>query len=143
MKIRDLRSPNVHVIDSRRALADAARLMCAENIGALVVVDAADPERHPIGILTDRDVVRGQLARSADLHCLTVADVMTRHPVSLRDDLEVSEALAVLSAYAVRRAPVVTASGQLTGFISIDDLLPPLADELGTLTQLMGAHAPR
>jgi len=41
---------------------------------ALVVLDPMDTLRSPKGMLTDRDVIRGQISLGADLHCLTVID---------------------------------------------------------------------
>jgi CBS domain-containing protein len=42
---------------------------------------------------------------------------------------------------AVRRAPLIDASGALVGIITLDDLVPAVAQELGTLAALMGSQA--
>ena len=141
MRIQDLRTPQARTTYREEALADAARVMCEEHVGALVVVDRNDSRRHPIGILTDRDIVRGQLRRCADLYCLTVGDVMTPDPLVLPLHLELTEAIQALNARAVRRAPLVDASGALVGIVTLDDLLPAVARELGTLAALMGSQA--
>ena len=143
MKIAHLCSPDVRVVSPDQPLADAATVMCEQHIGALVVVDSNDTQRRPIGILTDRDVVRGQFTRSADLYCLTVGDVMTRNPVILNGELQLSQAIALLSAHAVRRAPVVDSAGRLSGFVSLDDLMPALAAEITAIAQLMGGQSGR
>ena len=141
MRIQDLRTPQARTAYREEPLADAARVMCDEHVGALVVVDRNDSRRHPIGILTDRDVVSGQLRCCADLYCLTVGDVMTADPLVLPLDLELTEAIEALNVRAVRRAPLIDASGALVGIITLDDLLPAVAQELGTLAALMGSQA--
>ncbi|HTV53150.1 MAG TPA: CBS domain-containing protein, partial [Steroidobacteraceae bacterium] len=90
---------------------------------------------------TDRDIVRGQLTRSADLFCLTVGDVMSSRAHVVTPDLEISEAIAALNGHGVRRAPVVDPAGRLIGIVSLDDLLPALASDLEQLAQLMGTQA--
>jgi CBS domain-containing protein len=107
------------------------------SVGALVVVDLSDSRQRPIGMLTDRDIVRGQLLKAADIHCLLVRDVMTAEPLLLHGDLEVFEALDALDAHQVRRAPVVDESGNLAGMISLDDLVPVVANEFLSLANLL------
>jgi CBS domain-containing protein len=41
----------------------------------------------------------------------------------------------------VRRAPVVSDTGDLVGIVSIDDLLPAVAEELTLLSKLFGKQA--
>jgi CBS domain-containing protein len=143
MRIQDVYRPHARTATRDEPLAEAARMMCSEHIGALVVVDRADPQRRPIGIVTDRDIVRGQLRRAADLYCLTVGDVMTPDPLVLPAYLEVTEAIDALNARAVRRAPVLDPDGSLAGIVSLDDLLPAVAQELTDLATLMGSQAHR
>jgi CBS domain-containing protein len=141
MRIQDLRTPQTRTAYREEPLADAARLMCDEHVGALVVVARNDSRQRPIGIVTDRDIVGGQLRCRADLYCLTVGDVMTPHPLVLPLHLELTEAIEALNVRAVRRAPLVDTSGALVGIITLDDLLPALAQELSTLAALMGSQA--
>jgi len=104
MNIDQLRTPEVLTTTAEQALATAAALMRDGHVGALVVVDPADGKQRPIGMLTDRDIVRGQLARRADLYCLSVGDVMTPDPLTLPADMDLGSAIAALNARAVRRA---------------------------------------
>ncbi|HUN72873.1 MAG TPA: CBS domain-containing protein [Steroidobacteraceae bacterium] len=141
MRIQDLRTPRARTTHREDPLAEAARVMCDEHIGALVVVDRNDTRQRPIGILTDRDIVSGQLRCCADLYCLTVGDVMSLDPLVLPLHLELTEAIEALNVRAVRRAPLIDASGALVGIVTLDDLLPAVAQELSTLAALMGAQA--
>lgn len=143
MNIGDLYTPQPQSVFQDEPLADAARILCHRHVGALVVLKRGEALRRPIGILTDRDIVRGEFRRGADLYLLTVADVMTPDPLVLRTGLGLAEAIEALNARSVRRAPVIDASGALLGIITLDDLLPALARELMTLAGLMGAQAGR
>jgi CBS domain-containing protein len=141
MIIGEIRTANVAVSYPDQPLAEAARMMRDRHVGALVVLDMHDPQRQPQGILTDRDIVRGQLIKGADLHCLTVGDVMTRNPLVLRISMGLSEGIEALTSRGVRRAPVVDGSGSLVGIVTLDDLLPALASNLQELANLMGTQA--
>ena len=143
MKVRDLYSPQPQTAYRDEPLADAARVLCDRHVGALVVIKRGEPLRRPVGILTDRDIVRSEFNRSADLYLLTVGEAMTPDPLVLRTDLGLTEAIDALNARCVRRAPVVDASGALLGMVTLDDLLPAVARELMTLAGLMGAQAGR
>jgi len=137
MKIKDFAPVKVLVSYPDQPLAEAAQVMCQQSVGALVVLDPADASKRPVGILTDRDVVRGQLIKAADLHCLLVRDVMTANPLALSGNLEIFEALEALNSRGVRRAPIVDAAGSLAGIISLDDLVPVVANELQSLAILL------
>jgi CBS domain-containing protein len=135
-------SRDVHVAYPEDALASAVRKMHEHNVGSIIVVESSG-RRRPIGIVTDRDVLRGQIDRSADLFCLVVAEVMTKDPVTLPENCGVAEAVEKLSARGVRRAPVVNAAGDLVGIVTFDDLLPAIADGLNALSTLIGTQVKR
>ena len=67
---------DVETIWPDRRVREAVTLLARRNIGALVVVDET---RTPVGIMSERDVVR---AAATDEGILTrrVSDIMTRHP---------------------------------------------------------------
>lgn len=143
MQIGEVCSREVYVVRPGDPLVDAAREMEDHHIGSIVVVEANDGLLRPVGIVTDRDIVRGQLQRGADLFRLRVADVMTRTPLTLEESCGVAEGLERLSGRRVRRAPVVSSSGDLVGIVSFDDLLPVVAEDLSALAKLVGTQADR
>jgi CBS domain-containing protein len=140
MNLAGVCTRTVHTTSGDRPLAEAAGRMLKYHVGALPVVDSHDRLRRPVGIVTDRDIVCGQVDRATNLHCLTVADVMTAKPVTLPEHTGVAEAIETLSQMGVRRALVVNDAGILTGIVSIEDLLPIVADELGVLARLLRTH---
>ncbi|HEV7137607.1 MAG TPA: CBS domain-containing protein [Steroidobacteraceae bacterium] len=141
MRIGDFYSPAALTARPDQALAEAAHAMLESHVGALVVVEQGTAGRRPIGILTDRDIVRGQLRLSADLFCLTVSDVMTPDPLTLTLDVSTTEAIEAMHARAVRRVPVVDGSGNLRGIVTLDDLVPAVSRELEELATLIGRQA--
>jgi CBS domain-containing protein len=143
MRVRDLYSPGAQIAHPDQALAEAARTMLESHVGSVIVVETRGLARRPVGILTDRDIVRGQLRLSTDLFCLTVGDVMTREPLTISANLGATEAIETLHVRGVRRAPVVDSAGNLMGVITLDDLLPEVARELQELSTLIGAQARR
>jgi CBS domain-containing protein len=104
-----------------------------------VVVD----EQHrgdvkPIGMLTDRDIVIGVLARSdRHLSSLTVGDVMSPGIVTAKEGESVFDALKRMRAFGIRRIPVVDDDGNLQGIITFDDVLELLQEQIGELASLL------
>lgn len=120
------------------ALADAAELMREKHVGFLVVVDEADPwRRTPIGVLTDRDIVVQVFAPGAEAAALTVADVMTRDPVTASEQEDLGELLTKLREAGVRRAPVVGVDGGLVGVIAMDDAIELVTNLLCDISGLI------
>jgi len=74
---------------------------------------------------------------------LTVQDVMTPDPLTLGEHTGLADGLGKMRARGVRRAPVVGQTGDLVGIVSIDDLLPVVAEELNVLAKLLGRQAGR
>src|SRR3569832_2199763 len=64
-------------------LTAAAQLMREQHVGYLVVVEPTPFEGgyKPVGVLTDRDIVVGVVAKQVDLRSFRVSDLMSRQPV--------------------------------------------------------------
>jgi len=113
-------------------------MMCDQHLGTLIVTDFAGHRARVAGIITDRDIVRDQLERTADLSRLSAGEVMTRHLLVISEEESVDGAIAHLRARGVRRAPVVGLDGALVGLISADDLLAHVAHKLAGLAEIVG-----
>jgi CBS domain-containing protein len=104
--------PEAHVVD----VADA---MDEHSVGSVVVVDDAG---RPIGIVTDRDLVRRVVAAGRDPGKTTARDVMTRDPVTISRGEPLSSLIEKARVHRIRRLPVVD-GGRLVSLISLDDVL--------------------
>jgi len=136
MKVGEMCSRGVVSVFESASLQEVAVLMRDRHVGAIVVVAKAAQTR-PVGIVTDRDIVRAQLAHVADLSRLCAADVMTKPPLTVHDDALLEEAIERLRARGIRRAPVVNARGDLVGFLSTDDLIAEMARQVSTLAKTL------
>ncbi len=143
MNIGEICSREVYIVRETEPRWEAAREMRKRHVGTVVVVQPRDHVVRPVGIVTDRDIVCAQVERDADLHSLSVSDVMTPFPLSVAETSSVHEAIERMKAKGVRRAPVVNDSGDLVGLVSLDDLLPVVAEELVALASLTGEQAKR
>ncbi len=114
----------------------AALLMRKHHVGDLIVVDQAERERIPIGIVTDRDIVVSVIALGLDPASLLVGDIMSDDLLVTGEDDDVYETIERMRARGIRRVPVVNEAGGLTGIVSADDLLEFLAEEMGELSRI-------
>ena len=112
----------VITIDVTASVADAAKLMNQNRIGALV---ACEGDRA-VGIFTERDVLNRVVASEKTPSQTKISDVMTSPMACCLRSTPLSECRAVMTGKKIRHLPVVE-DGQLFGIISIGDLL---ADEV-------------
>ncbi len=112
----------------------AALLMRKYHVGDLVVID--DPDRIPVGIITDRDIVVSVIALGLDPASLLVGDIMSDDLLTASEDDDVYETIERMRFRGIRRVPVVNKAGGLTGIVAVDDLLEFLAEEMGELSRI-------
>jgi len=138
--IRDLCVPAVSVAYRGMAVSDAARLMHEHHVGSLIVIEERESGKMPIGILTDRDIVISVVARDLDARTIPVSEVMSTDLVAVRDEDNITDALALMRRRGVRRAPVVTRGGVLVGIVTLDDLLRMLVGQLNDLADAISTE---
>jgi CBS domain-containing protein len=143
MAIGEICVREVLVADLATTAQEAARLMRQHHVGDLVVVDAPNGRRVPVGIVTDRDLVLSVVATGLDPAVFTLGDLLTRKLVTGREDEGIFEAIQRMRKHGVRRMPVVDAQSTLVGIVSVDDLIQLLAEELGELGKLISREQTR
>jgi len=126
------------VVASRETTArEAARLMAENHVGNLVVVEDIGGRRVPVGIITDRDIVRNVVAEGLDADLFTLGDLGARELVTAAEDQGIYECMQQMRINGIRRIPVVDRKGGLVGIISLDDLIQLLADEMSELAKVI------
>lgn len=110
-------------------IRDAAIVMERAGVGALVVLGGT----APVGVVTDRDLVRRGMAKGL-LPDARVDAVMSAPVITLEADADLHRAFALFRSHAVRRLAVVDGE-RFVGMITIDDLLMNLAGDLMDLAR--------
>ncbi|WP_404962968.1 CBS domain-containing protein [Streptomyces sp. 147326] len=112
-------------IPATETLDRAAQLMSELNVGALPI---SDSEERLCGILTDRDIVIGCVAKGHDPSKTTAGDMARGTPRWIDAGADVSEVLEEMQSHQIRRLPVIR-NKKLVGMISEADLAKHLSDE--------------
>jgi CBS domain-containing protein len=142
MNIGQLCRHRVIKVPQSASLAEVARAMSTEHVGAVIVTDASHEQAPVVGIITDRDIVTAQLQQAKDLASVSAASAMTKNVLALRQDESIDGAIAHMRARKVRRAPVVSADGVPVGLVSVDDLIGQLSFDLFEMASIV-ARQPR
>jgi CBS domain-containing protein len=108
------------------------------HVGCLVIVEEAEDGRHPIGIVTDRDVLSALVGVDPRrVEELRIADIMSWDLLTARENDAVSGALEKMRARGVRRLVVIDDTGVLQGILAYDDLVEWVAEQLAELAKLV------
>lgn len=108
----------VVTIDPSETVLGAVQRLVEHNIGSLVVVE----DGGPVGIITERDVLRLSAQGPERLATTAVADVMTRDMITAETGDSVKGIMDVMTEERIRHLPVL-AEGELVGIVSIGDLV--------------------
>jgi len=136
--IIDQKGPHLVTVRPEDTIETAAKLLTANNIGALAVRDAGGAM---VGIISERDLVCGYADSGASFISSTVGDLMTKDVVSVQSGESVKEAMAKMSKRHIRHLPVVDAEGSLQGMISLRDVLRIRLQETEMETDELRAYA--
>jgi CBS domain-containing protein len=136
MRVGDIMTTAVQTISPGAQVQEAASVMCFNKISGLPVVDA---ERRLVGVVSEKDVLGAMYPdvgeamqdRHVDLETveyeykdvlhLRVDQIMTRKVVSVSPSAPALKAVSIMSAYRIRRIPVVD-DGRLVGILSMGDV---------------------
>ena len=122
MRLKDVLAAKGHrvvTVSAKSSIAEAIHTMHAEKVGAVMVPDA---EGCPVGIFTERDVLRLYADGDRDFEALAVETRMTCTVVVGLLSMSLDEALGLMTERRFRHLPVVE-DGQLLGLVSIGDLV--------------------
>ena len=116
-QVKDLMATDLATVDPHAPLAEAARLMRDEDIGAVIV----EEQNELVGLLTDRDIAIRAVADNRSAQDTEVQEIASKDLQTLRPDDDVDAAVELMRKTAVRRAPVVE-EGRVVGILSLGDL---------------------
>ncbi len=129
MKVRDIiagKTSSVATMRPEAAISTVVRRLKLEGIGALVV---SEDEAQVLGIISERDVVRGLAEFGNELLEKRVFDLMTTPVKTCSPDANIKDIMAVMVRSRIRHLPVVD-EGRMIGIISIGDVVKNRMEEV-------------
>jgi CBS domain-containing protein len=118
IRVADAMSTRPITVPRHMPLDECARVMKRYDIGSVIV----GTDSIFIGLVTEQHLVHTVIAQGADPAGLAVADVMLTDVPTVTPDLELGEAMRIMTLRRVRHLPVLDGS-KLVGFLTVKDLL--------------------
>jgi CBS domain-containing protein len=129
MKVKEIlrnKPAKVITITGDQSLLDAGKLLTEYNIGAVIVVD---DNGEPVGILSERDIVRKLADLKEDALNLQVQDAMTRDIIIGVPDDDLSHVSGIMTNRRIRHLPIIDGK-KLVGMVSIGDVVKAQLDHV-------------
>jgi CBS domain-containing protein len=115
--VKDIMTQEVVTIGSDKTVFEAAELMSTKGLGCVIVTVKA----FPVGIITERDIVRRIVAKRASLD-VKVTEIMTKTLITVDPDTSLKEAARIMSTNKIRRLPVLK-NNKLVGIVVASDFV--------------------
>lgn len=106
-------------VDESSTVYDAVDLMIQKGVASSVVSASG----KPVGIFTERDVLKRVAAKGIDTKKTQVKQVMTSPLVTMADTALIGEGLTEMYKRDIRNMPVMARGSELIGIVSMPDIL--------------------
>lgn len=121
----------VVVAGSATPIAKAAGLMARNKIGSIVVMEKG----KAVGIVTERDIVRKVVAKKLKLSA-PIRRIMSTPMRVIEQDRSVTDAVALMKKYGIKRLPVIDAQKRLVGIVTDTDVTRAVPGMIDLLTEV-------
>lgn len=119
-KVKDLMTKKIISIDSNDSVITASEVMIHNNIGCVLVYG----KDKPIGIITERDIVKKVITDCTDLCNVPASNIATRELITITSNETIENALIAMHRNRIKRIPVKDPDSQdLIGIITTRDII--------------------
>jgi CBS domain-containing protein len=117
MKAKEIMSKNVACMQADESVERAAQLMKQYGCGSIPICCSGKVE----GIVTDRDIALRCIAEGKDAKQQKVSDIMTASPATGNPEMDVNDAVRLMSEKQVRRLPIME-NNSIVGIVALGDI---------------------
>lgn len=140
ISISEIINKDVKVIDQEQNIFDSSKVMIDNNIGSVVVIDNND-SKNPVGIITERDVVRIVSTFSLSDLEVPVRKLMSNPLITLSQNASVLDAMKLMYERKIRRV-IVLEGNTLAGIVTEHDLFKLLMSNKELITTVISGDFP-
>jgi CBS domain-containing protein len=135
LKIEHVMTPNVITVEQGSPLRGVIELMNANEIGSIVITK----EGKPVGIITERDLLKKILVISEEVKKMKVDEIMSTPIIATRRGDDVEEAARIMLKKRIKKLPVIE-DDKLIGIVTLTDLFRFEPELIRSYTILMRAR---
>ena len=122
LQVKDVMIKNIITVEAEETVKKAAELMDKHNIGCLVVINY----ENPIGIVTERDMLRKVVLDRRDPGKTKVGNIMSAPLITSPPQADIRDAVRLMNERGIKKLPVLE-DGNLIGLVSLTDVMRSLA----------------
>lgn len=98
---------------------DVAAILTARKVGSVIVIDK---NKTPLGIVTERDLVKRVCLEKLSSSKVLVEEIMTSPLITIMTFDSVDTATRIMLSNKIKRLPVLESDNRLMGVISVSDI---------------------
>ena len=130
--VRDIMSKNVRVVRLDSSVKEVVATMNKFDIGSIIIVQGD----RPVGIITERDILRRVVEPCLAPEVLSAKQVMTSPLVTIRETASIDEAAELMAKKKVKKLPVMNKE-KLVGIVTFTDIVSKVPTMLSMLEELL------
>ena len=135
MSVKEIMTRNVATIDIKSDVQQLSKKMLDLDIGSVIITD----KKFPVGIVTERDIVRKIVSRNLKANDISIKELMTTPLITIPSTVDVTDAMHRMVKTQIRRLPVVE-NAKLVGIVTDIDLIAVSAEMGSIFSDLIKMH---
>jgi len=130
--VRDAMSKDVKVVRPDSSVREVVAIMNKFDIGSIIVVQGD----RPVGIITERDILRRIVEPCLAPETLTARQVMSSPVLTIKETASIDEAAKLMAKKGVKKLPVMD-NQKLVGIVTFSDIVTKVPTMLSILEELV------
>ncbi|MFZ3059883.1 MAG: CBS domain-containing protein [Candidatus Methanoperedens sp.] len=135
MPVKEIMTRDVVTIDIKSDVQKLAKKMLDYDVGSIIITD----RKQPVGIITERDIVRKIVSRNLKPDDISMRELMTTPLITIDTEEDVTDTMHKMVKMEIRRLPVVD-NGKLVGIVTDTDLIAISAEMGSIFSDLIKMH---
>jgi len=135
---------NVKTAMENQPIREVCKMMYQNKNGSMLILkknaidDDKSDDKKPIGIVTERDIVRLMGSSDMSLDNVPVGELMSSPLITINPNNSIKDAIEIMQQEDIRRLPVVDNKGKMVGIITHKDVFRAMLKNQTLVTSFLG-----